>query len=468
MRVEQLLRQALHERRQLAVVDDHQVDVRRRDAARRGRSRRAPRPRSGAGATPSPRGVGDDERGERVHELVDEARVRRTAFLARGAVRVHHLEGVEALGERGTEEFEPETAPILGALRRPPRRAAPGDTAADDMTARAYRRESLMSNEARGARLIPPPTLGIESAVRPDGSEPPTMETQVRRVWRAVLDRIAPYEAGRPSKRSRAELGLPDLVRLSANENPLGPSPRVVEASRREADAHPPLSRRRQHGAARGAGPTARRRARTRSSSATAPTSCSAHRALAAFDPGDEIVVPEPSFEPYATWRHIAGAQLRREPAAPATRRLDDVRRRVTPRTKAMMLCSPHNPATTIIRRGPLLAAPRGARRRSPARRPRRGVSSTSATTPSIPTASRCSPRFPRLLVLRTFSKIAGLAGLRVGLRRRQPETIDRLNRVRAPYNVNRLGQVAALAAARRPRAPASGRASSCSRSARS
>jgi histidinol-phosphate aminotransferase len=49
--------------------------------------------------------------------------------------------------------------------------------------------------------------------------------------------------------------------------------------------------------------------------------------------------------------------------------------------------------------------------------------------------------------VLRTFSKIAGLAGLRVGYAIASLETIDRLNRVRAPYNVNRLGQVAAVAA---------------------
>ena len=55
--------------------------------------------------------------------------------------------------------------------------------------------------------------------------------------------------------------------------------------------------------------------------------------------------------------------------------------------------------------------------------------------------------RYPRLLVLRTFSKIAALAGLRVGYVIGTAEAIDRLNRVRAPFNVNRLGQVAALAA---------------------
>src|SRR5262249_58166588 len=54
---------------------------------------------------------------------------------------------------------------------------------------------------------------------------------------------------------------------------------------------------------------------------------------------------------------------------------------------------------------------------------------------------------YPRLVVLGTFSKIAGLAGLRVGYAVAVAETIDQFNRVRAPYNVNRLGQVAALAA---------------------
>ena len=52
-----------------------------------------------------------------------------------------------------------------------------------------------------------------------------------------------------------------------------------------------------------------------------------------------------------------------------------------------------------------------------------------------------------KVIVLRTFSKAASLAGLRVGYALASRETIDRLNRVRAPYNVNRLGQVAALAA---------------------
>jgi histidinol-phosphate aminotransferase len=54
---------------------------------------------------------------------------------------------------------------------------------------------------------------------------------------------------------------------------------------------------------------------------------------------------------------------------------------------------------------------------------------------------------FPHVVSLRTFSKIAGLAGLRVGYAIARPEVMDRLNRVRAPFNVNRLAQVAGVAA---------------------
>src|SRR5262249_18510802 len=57
----------------------------------------------------------------------------------------------------------------------------------------------------------------------------------MRPLWRSVLDTVTPYEAGKSLEALEKELGLSAIVRLSANENPLGPSPRVVEAIRREA-----------------------------------------------------------------------------------------------------------------------------------------------------------------------------------------------------------------------------------------
>jgi len=118
----------------------------------------------------------------------------------------------------------------------------------------------------------------------------------------------------------------------------------------------------------------------------------------------------------------------------------------VTERTKAVILCSPHNPATTIIRRGALVRLLEALGDDPPL------VVLDEAyrefcDDPEYPDGVSLLARFPRLLVLRTFSKIAGLAGLRVGYAVGALESIDRLNRVRAPFNVNRLGQVAALAA---------------------
>jgi histidinol-phosphate aminotransferase len=241
------------------------------------------------------------------------------------------------------------------------------------------------------------------------------------------------------------ELGLTELVRLSANENPLGPSARVVEAVRREAA--------RVHLYPDG-GSTALREALGRHLG-VAPAQIVVGNgadeligmvALAAFEPGDEVVIPTPAFEPYATSVTLAAACVRPSPLAGYETDLDDVGRRVNERTKAVILCSPHNPATTIIRRGPLVRLLEALGDDPPL------VVLDEAycdfcDDPEYPDGIALLARFPRLLVLRTFSKIAALAGLRVGYAVGAVESIDRLNRARAPFNVNRLGQAAALAA---------------------
>ena len=241
------------------------------------------------------------------------------------------------------------------------------------------------------------------------------------------------------------ELGLAELVRLSANENPLGPSPRVVEAIRREAE--------RVHLYPDG-GSSALRDGLGRQLG-IAPAQIVVGNgadeligmiALAAFDRGDEVVVPTPSFEPYVTSVALAGAELRESPLAGYDTDLDDVLRLVTVRTKAVILCSPHNPATTIIRREPLVRLLE-ALGSDPPLVVLDEAYGDFCDDPEYPDGVSLLARFPRLLVLRTFSKIAALAGLRVGYAVGAPESIDRLNRVRAPFNVNRLGQAAALAA---------------------
>jgi hypothetical protein len=77
--------------------------------------------------------------------------------------------------------------------------------------------------------------------------------------------------------------------------------------------------------------------------------------AWAAFEVGDEVVIPYPSFEPYGTVVTLSGATPVWSPLANYQTDLADMAKRVTPRTKALILCSPHNPTGTIIRHEPLV-----------------------------------------------------------------------------------------------------------------
>ncbi len=267
----------------------------------------------------------------------------------------------------------------------------------------------------------------------------------MRRLWRAVLDSVTPYEASIPPEKLQTDPGIDRILRLSANENPLGPSPRAAEAVIREsAKAH-----------------------LYPDGSALALRQALAHRlgvtpeailvgngadeiltliAWAAFEQGDEVVIPHPSFEPYGTVVALSGATPVWSPLANYETDLADMARRVTVRTKALFLCSPNNPTGSVIRLDPLERFLAGLGEDPPLVILDEAYRDF-AEDPEAADGIALLPRHPTLIVLRTFSKVAGLAGLRVGYAVARPEAIEKLNRVRAPYNVNRLAQAAAVAA---------------------
>jgi len=267
----------------------------------------------------------------------------------------------------------------------------------------------------------------------------------MRRLWRAALDSVTPYEAGIPPEKLQAELGIDEIIRLSANENPLGPSPRAVEAVIREV--------RKAHLYPDGSG-RALRQALAQRLGVTPEAillgngadEILALIAWAAFEPGDEVVIPHPSFEPYGTVATLSGATPVWSPLANYQTDLADIARRVTARTKALFLCSPSNPTGGVIRATPLERLLADLGEEPPLvilDEAYRDFAEDSEAADGIVLL----PRHPTLIVLRTFSKVAGLAGLRVGYAVAKPEVIEKLNRMRAPYNVNRLAQAAALAA---------------------
>jgi histidinol-phosphate aminotransferase len=271
----------------------------------------------------------------------------------------------------------------------------------------------------------------------------------VRRLWRSALDHVTPYEAGPPLEALEAEHGVGAVLRLSANESPLGPSPAVIEAIRREAA--------RAHLYPDG-GSTALRAALGRRLGippewlvvGNGADELLALVARAAFEPGDEVLVPDPAFEPYGTEALLAGARVVRSPLVAYQTDLDDMLRRVTARTKAVFVCTPHNPASTLVPR-PALESFLGHLGADPPLIIVDEAYRDFSDDPETPDGVALVRAHPTVIALRTFSKIAGLAGLRVGYAIARPEIVTQLNRVRAPFNVNRLAQVAAVAALEDP-----------------
>src|SRR5262245_41949280 len=267
----------------------------------------------------------------------------------------------------------------------------------------------------------------------------------MRQLWRRQLDKVSPYDPGKSLEVLAAELGLEALVRLSANESPLGPSPKAIEAMRREAT--------RAHLYPDG-GSSALRTALAQRLGIGADWIVVGNGAdeliglfaRAALEAGDEVLLPHPSFEPYTIESILSGADVIHSPLRDYDTDLDDMLARVTARTKAVFVCTPHNPASTLVGRRalerfvdalgddpPLIVLDEAYR--------------DFCDDPETPDGVALVRRHPTVISLRTFSKIAGLAGLRIGYAVARPEHIEQLNRVRAPYNVNRLGQVAARAA---------------------
>jgi len=267
--------------------------------------------------------------------------------------------------------------------------------------------------------------------------------------WRSVLAEIVPYVVPPPLDALAAELGQP-VLRLSANENPLGPSPVAVAAIRQEAErihlypdgGAPALAESVAH--VLGVAPTQLLFGNGGDEILTL-----LGRAL--LDPGDEVVIPDPSFEPYTTTTRLAGGVVVSSPLRDYRIDLDDVLARIGPRTKLVCLSSPHNPTGTVLDRRMW--------ERFCARCPgdvvvlldEAYVDFIEAPDWAADGLATLRTRPENLVLLRTFSKITGLAGLRVGYAIAGPAVIGHLARTREPFNVGRLAQAGAAAATRDP-----------------
>lgn len=249
-----------------------------------------------------------------------------------------------------------------------------------------------------------------------------------------------------PLDELRARLGREQVYKLSFNENPYGPSPAAVKAVQEAAAA---LHRY----------PDSYGRALCRELAtfyrlspeqfllANGADEVINLVALAFLDPGDEVVIPSPTFGSYAAAAHLAGAVPVPVPLTGYCIDLEKVAAAVTEKTKLIFICNPNNPTGTAFPAPELLPFLR--------RLPERVLVAVDEAyneytdDPAKYTAVPLINAEPRLLVMRTFSKIYGLAAARVGYLIAAAGLVARVHRVRPPFNAGVLGQAAALAAFR-------------------
>lgn len=252
------------------------------------------------------------------------------------------------------------------------------------------------------------------------------------------------YEPGKPIEDVARELGLDPagIIKLASNENPLGPSPLAVAAARRALE----------DGALYPDGGAVALRARLAQRHGLAPEQfvigngsnevieLLGHTFLSSCD---EVVMGAPAFIVYKLVTLLFGARPVEVPLTAYRHDLGAMAAAVTPRTKLVFVASPNNPTGTANTAEELGAF-------AEALPDHVVLVLDEAYAEYVDRAPDLRPLIAagrKIVCLRTFSKIFGLAGLRIGYGYGSPELVTLLQRVRQPFNVNALAQAAARAA---------------------
>ena len=255
---------------------------------------------------------------------------------------------------------------------------------------------------------------------------------------------LAPYPPGKPIEELEREYGIFGSIKLASNENPLGPSPKAVTAVtaalgslHRYPDGNCYYLKRavaNKYGVSpdalifgNGSNEIIELAVRT------------------FMQRGDAAVIADQAFVVFKLIVQAAGGQARLVPLRQYTHDLEGILDAITPATRLVFLANPSNPTGTIFFRREwedFLAA-----------LPAHVIVvmdeayAEFVEDPAYPDSLAAHGAGRPLITLRTFSKIYGLAGLRIGFGIAHPELIDLMNRVRQPFNVSSIAQVAALAA---------------------
>jgi histidinol-phosphate aminotransferase len=262
--------------------------------------------------------------------------------------------------------------------------------------------------------------------------------------FRASVNELVPYEPGKPVEEVQRELGLDRVVKLASNEGPFGPFPAALEAIERcarDLNRYPDGGAYRLRAALAGLHGVAFEEVAVGAGSDGLVDGFT----QAALEPGDEIVCGWPSFPSYVIDANKVGAVARTVPLRDHRYDLDAMLGAVGPRTKLVYVCHPNNPTGTTNTRAELDSYFE------------RVPEHVLTVVDQAYLEYIDDPEYPdgiaeyfktgrRVAVLRTFSKIYGLAGLRVGYGVAPAAVVAALSKVRRAFDITTPAQEAALA----------------------
>lgn len=261
-----------------------------------------------------------------------------------------------------------------------------------------------------------------------------------------ALQNLPVYQPGRPIEEVARELGLAaqDIIKLASNENSFGPSPlalAAIEKALKQTHLYPDGNAfylKRKLAEKLGVEPANL----VLGNGSNEIIEFVAHALL---DRESEVVVSQYCFAVYPIVTHLFGAKLVSVPASNYAHDLPAMLKAITARTKILFVANPNNPTGTHASKVDIVRLINETPRQVLLVMDEAYIEFLGDATDLLPLVRRGD--FPNLILMRTFSKIYGLAGLRIGYGVGHPDFVAALEKVRQPFNINSLAQVGAMAA---------------------
>ncbi|MCY4402970.1 MAG: histidinol-phosphate transaminase [Candidatus Poribacteria bacterium] len=268
--------------------------------------------------------------------------------------------------------------------------------------------------------------------------------TQQELLPKPGIETIKAYQGGKPIEEVKRELGITDIIKLASNENPLGPSPLALQAiqeSSTQVHFYPDGNAYYlKADLAKHLGVTEDHLILTNGSNEVLTLVGETY-----LTPGDEVIYSEGAFVVYGLVAKVNGATPVVVPMQKDTHHLPSIAAAITDKTKVIFIANPNNPTGTMV------TAAETAQFMAQVPENVLVIFDEAyyeyVTNPDYPQTLPYVMEDRNFIITRTFSKIYGLAGLRVGYGIAPPSVIATMNPVRQPFNCNAIGQAAARAA---------------------